>query len=69
LHRAAGEGHVKTVRLLVAGSADLDARDVDGRTPLHHAVTNGQEEVVRLLLDRGADANGLSEGGEVPLDV
>ena len=37
LHRAAGEGHRRIVGLLLAGGADVNARDDEGRTALRLA--------------------------------
>jgi hypothetical protein len=45
----------KIVRLLLKHSADPNARDRQGRTPLHHAATSSIDSV-KLLLEAGADA-------------
>ena len=42
-------------RCLQAG-ADPDARDKDGKRPLHFATDNGSTEVVTALLEAGANA-------------
>lgn len=72
LSYAAEKGHVEVVKLLLLrGKVDVNARDRDGRTPLHHACVNGtpspeegegdcevfggQETVARLLIENGAD--------------
>ncbi|MEU0553206.1 ankyrin repeat domain-containing protein [Dactylosporangium sp. NPDC006015] len=47
-------------RLLAAG-LDVDARDVNGETPLHPAVAYGSPALVRALLDAGADPKARSE--------
>jgi len=47
--------------------ANTDAKDKDGRTPLHDAVFDGSIEVVRLLLDHGASANPKDRDGRTPL--
>ncbi|MDP2308946.1 MAG: ankyrin repeat domain-containing protein [Pseudomonadota bacterium] len=53
------------VARLLCGGANPNARDRQGRTPLHHAALSGDEDMVRVLLDSGADpaaqdANGWS---------
>jgi ankyrin repeat protein len=44
--------------------AQVNARDVDGRTPLMHAVlaSDADPAIVALLLERGADANAADHG-------
>ncbi|MDF3074747.1 MAG: ankyrin repeat family protein [Alphaproteobacteria bacterium] len=56
LHAAAAKGDVAAATQLIAGGADLNARDGHRRTPLHVA---GHGDVARLLLEKGADANAL----------
>lgn len=58
LHRAALEGDVETIRRL-AGSADLEARDGRGRTPVHVAAFASEDEALRALAEAGADMNAL----------
>jgi ankyrin repeat protein len=47
--------------------ADLNARDVFGRTALNWAMANGDEAMARALLERGADPNLEVEGRPSPL--
>ena len=54
LHKAAGHGDFGDVTRLLDAGADVNARDLDGWTPLHWAAYEGRTEVVRLLLARGA---------------
>jgi hypothetical protein len=52
----------KIVRLLLENSADPNARDRKGRTPLHHAADSSLDSV-KLLLAAGADAKARDNKG------
>lgn len=56
LHYASGKGnHAIVSQLLNSGSANVQATDSWGNTPLHRAASVGNEEICRLLLQHGAD--------------
>lgn len=55
LHRAAREGAIHVIELLLALGAEVDSADEHGATPLWEAVRHGQDDAVRLLLAAGAD--------------
>lgn len=57
------------VTLLIQHGADVNARDVNGETPLYFAVSTGSSEAVRTLLAAGANPNLATAKGETPLDV
>jgi uncharacterized protein len=59
LHAAAATGDVAAVEKLVASGMALDARDANGRTPLHAAAFARQSGSARTLMRLGADANAL----------
>jgi ankyrin repeat protein len=54
-------------RELLARGASPDARDDDGRTPLHSAVLGGAVGLAGLLLEAGADPNARDQDGFTPL--
>lgn len=49
LHRAAVQGHVEIVRILLGAGCDASIRDCDGMTAYDKALRTGHEEVCRLL--------------------
>ncbi|MDM0071995.1 ankyrin repeat domain-containing protein [Variovorax sp. J31P207] len=54
LHRAAWRGDLPQLKVLIAGGADLEARDAMGRTPLHVATYARQREAIGALARAGA---------------
>ena len=53
---AARDGDVATVKTLVQGGMDINARDDNGDPALSWAAYHGRKDVVDYLLERGADA-------------
>jgi ankyrin repeat protein len=60
------ERALTTTKMLVKHGADVNARDVFGRTPLFGA-TSGSVELVQFLLASGADARASSTDRHTPL--
>lgn len=54
LHRAAWRGDLAQMKALIAGGADLEARDGLGRTPLHVATHARQRDAIGMLAEAGA---------------
>ena len=54
-HEWSRDQNVQTVKLLLELGADVNARDLDGRTALMGAAHKGRSEIVQLLVDHEAD--------------
>lgn len=56
---AAERGDIDEVKHLINEGADVNAKDVYEKTPLHWAAEKGHKEIVEILLKKGADVNGV----------
>ncbi len=68
LHMVAANGDLATARELIRRGANLNARNINGATPLILAASNNNPEMVLLLLGAGADASLANNKGDTPLD-
>ena len=71
LHTACSSGDGPMVELLLARGAPVEARTVDGATPLYCAVSSaggrGDPRILGALLERGASADAKTRLGGTPL--
>eukprot|EP00435_Cladocopium_sp_Y103_P062025 s1576_g23.t1 len=69
LHRAAWNGHVEPMRLLLEAGAQKDAPTTGNlaMSPLHLAARSGCLDAVRFLLEAGADNTPIADSGATPL--
>ena len=60
---------VELAQILLEYGADLNARDVEGWTPLHAASATGNLHMINLLLDEGASLTAINLDDKMPIDV
>ena len=68
LHRACQEGNLSLVSILLDRGLNVNAKDKQGRTPLHIASEIGDKLLAELLFQRGADTCSVCARGGIPLD-
>jgi ankyrin repeat protein len=69
-HRHVEGGWVPAVRYLVeVHGADVNARDLNGYTPLHHAAARGDNDLIEYLVTKGADPMAVSRRGQTTVDM
>ena len=69
-HRHVPDGWLPAVRYLVEElGADVNARDLEGYSPVHHAAARGDNELIRYLVERGADVTFVSRRGQTTADM
>lgn len=60
---------VKSIPVLVAAGADIEAKDINGRTPLHNAAFVGRDDIVTELLRMNASVFATDKQGRTPLHL
>ncbi len=69
-HVFAPTGWLEAVKFLVEeAGADVNARDMDGYSPMHHAAARGDNEVLEFLHENGADPTLISRRGQTTVDM
>lgn len=68
IHELAQQGNLDGVKALIEKDPKLvDAKDQDGRTPLHWACRGVHLDMVKYLVEKGADVNAEDNNKVVPL--
>lgn len=63
----ANEGDLDGIREALESGANVDFKDIDGRTALHVAACQGYTDVVELLIRKGADVDTQDRWGSTVL--
>ncbi|EEY18879.1 conserved hypothetical protein [Verticillium alfalfae VaMs.102] len=69
LHAAARLGNCEMMQMLLDHGADINARDIEGRTPLLAAVEAYKGDAIIFLLEAGVDVNAHDEQGRTALSM
>jgi len=69
IHKHALNGKLKAIKKLASskGIDCLEARDLEGCSPLHYAALSGHKEIVEFFLDNNVNINSIDKGGTTPL--
>ena len=69
-HSHAPDSWLPVVRYLVEEhGADVNARDLNGYSPVHHAASRGDNELIEYLVSQGADVTFVSRRGQTTVDM
>jgi ankyrin repeat protein len=69
-HRHVPDGWLPAVKYLVEElGADVNARDLNGYSPVHHAAARGDNEMILYLVERGADVTLVARSGQTTVDM
>jgi len=63
LHISAQNGHEELTEILIAGKADINAKNRCGQTALHMAMSYDYYTVVKMLVNAGADEQIINDDG------
>ena len=69
VHKAAANGHLEVLKLLVGHGGDINKADITGCSSLHACSRNGHISCVRYLVEQGADFKMKSNKGNTAMNV
>lgn len=67
LHFCVASRKMDACKFLIRKGADLESRDIYGRTPLHVATERNLIHAIEFLLEKGANINSQTDNGFTPL--
>ncbi|KAL1203103.1 Acyl-CoA-binding domain-containing protein 2 [Cardamine amara subsp. amara] len=67
IHGFAREGEVENLLKSIESGIPVNARDSEGRTPLHWAIDRGHLDIAKVLVEKNADVNAKDNEGQTPL--
>lgn len=69
MHLAARFGALRNVQVLAENGANINAKSLEGFTPIHEAAKEGRKSVVEYLIEtKKVDINPLDRDGYTPMD-
>jgi ankyrin repeat protein len=69
-HNHAPDGWLPSMKYLIEElHFNVNARDLNGYTPLHHAAARGDNELIKYLISKGADPMVVSRRGQTVVDM
>ena len=69
-HMHAPDGWLPSMKYLIEELGfNVNARDLNGYTPLHHAAARGDNELILYLVSKGADVTVVSRRGQTTVDM
>jgi ankyrin repeat protein len=69
-HNHAPDGWIPSMKYLIEElHFNVNARDLNGYTPLHHAAARGDNDLIKYLISVGADPMVISRRGQTTVDM
>jgi len=62
-----GNVSISIAEMMIVKGANVNAKDINRKTPLHFAASEGNTKVVELLIVNGANVNAMNNGNFTPL--
>ncbi|CAN8326162.1 unnamed protein product [Cochlearia groenlandica] len=67
IHEFAREGEVENLLKSIESGISVNAKDSEGRTPLHWAIDRGHLNIAQVLVEKNANVNAKDNEGQTPL--